>query len=218
MKKIVTACTILLFSLNLYAQSYQVRIKTNLGPITVKLFDDTPLHRDNFLKLVRQNYYDSTLFHRVIKGFVIQAGDPDSKHASDTATLGEGDLGYTVPAEIVPQHYHVKGALGMARDNNPAKASSACQFYIVQGKVVDDDSLFIKAKKKNGGYEIPEEHRKVYRSVGGIPHLDGNYTVFGEVVTGLQIVDKIASQSIGKNDRPMQNVRILKTEIVKEPK
>jgi len=215
MKNILSLCLLCALSFAVSAQSYQVKIKTNQGAITIKLFDDTPLHRDNFLKLVRQNYYDSTLFHRVIKGFVIQAGDPDSKHASDTMVLGEGDLGYTVPAEIMPNHYHIKGAVGMARDTNAAKASSACQFYIVQGKF-PDDSTFIKAKKRSG-FAIPEDHQKAYNAFGGIPHLDMNYTVFGEVVSGLHVLDKIAALPTDSHDRPKQNVRILGMEIVKQP-
>ncbi len=183
-------------------------VVTNYGTIVIELYDGTPLHRDNFIKLANEHYYDSLLFHRVINGFVAQAGDPVSKYAVDTASLGDGDLGYTVPAEIFPEKYfHKRGAVGMARDDNPAKASSACQFYIVQGKIAND-SAFIKAKARTDGYEIPEEHKAVYRSAGGIPHLDSRYTVFGEVVSGMDVVDKIAGVETGKSDRPKKEVRI----------
>ncbi len=208
------AFIILLLCLTTGAQTQQVKIETSYGTIVVALYDGTPLHRDNFVKLVNRHYYDSLLFHRVINGFVIQAGDPESKHAGDTATLGEGDLGYTIPAEIMPgQYYHKRGALGMARDDNPEKASSACQFYIVHGKVAND-STFIKASARTDGYQIPETHKQVYRSAGGIPHLDSRYTVFGEVIKGMDIVDKIASAPTGPADRPLQNVRILKATLL----
>ena len=147
--------TIIIISTNIYAQTYQAKIVTAYGSVTIELYDGTPKHRDNFIKLVNQHYYDSLLFHRVIKGFVAQAGDPASKYANDTALLGDSDLRYTVPAEIIPEkYYHKRGAVGMARDDNPEKASSACQFYIVQGKIADD-STFIKARKRTDGYEIP---------------------------------------------------------------
>jgi cyclophilin family peptidyl-prolyl cis-trans isomerase len=198
----------------LKAQTHHVKIVTNYGAITLMLYDGTPLHRDNFIKLVKNHQFDSLLFHRVIKGFVIQAGDPGSKYAKDTALLGEGDLGYTVPAEILPEKYfHKRGALGMARDDRPDKASSACQFYIVQGKVADD-STFIKAKARTNGYEIPKEHEKGYRTIGGIPHLDSRYTVFGEVTEGMDVVDRIAAVETDKNDRPKKEVRIISMEVL----
>ena len=214
MKLKLLSLFVLLFSLT-YAQTHQAKIITNYGTIVVMLYDGTPKHRDNFIKLADKHYYDSLLFHRVIKGFVIQAGDPFSKNAKDTVLLGDSDLNYTIPAEIFPdKYYHKRGALGMARDDNPAKASSACQFYIVVGKIADD-STFIKAKKRTDGYEIPEEHKKIYRTIGGIPHLDSRYTVFGEVVSGMDVVDKIAIVETDKNDRPKKAVRILRLRMMK---
>jgi cyclophilin family peptidyl-prolyl cis-trans isomerase len=198
-----------------HAQKYKAKIVTNYGTIVVQLYDGTPLHRDNFIKLCNQHYYDSLLFHRVIHGFVIQAGDPFSKYAKDTVLLGDSDLNYVIPAEIMPEkYYHKRGALGMARDDNPQKASSACQFYIVQGKIAND-STFIKAKVRTSGYEIPEEHKQVYRKIGGIPHLDSRYTVFGEVIKGMDVVDKIAVVLTDKNDRPKKEVRIIEARIIK---
>lgn len=197
-------------------QTYQIRFYTDLGKITVMLYDGTPLHRDNMLKLVREHYYDSLLFHRVIDSFVVQGGDPTSKFASDTAFLGEGDLGYTIPAEILPErYYHKRGALGQARDDNPLKASSACQFYFVEGKIANDSTI-IKAKKRTG-YDIPPEHEAEYRKTGGIPHLDSNYTVYGEIVKGMKVVEKISEVKTDDNDRPVPNVRIRTVKIVKGP-
>jgi cyclophilin family peptidyl-prolyl cis-trans isomerase len=158
---------------------------------------------------------DSTLFHRVIKGFMIQGGDPDSKKATPDDTLGNGDLGYLVDAELMPDiHFHKKGVIAAARDDIPSKASSACQFYIVQGKVFTEaglDSAEIKRK-----IVIPPARRKVYTTIGGTPHLDGNYTVFGEVMQGLEIVDLIAAVKTNGLDRPVQDVRILKVSVVKK--
>ena len=199
---------LLLFCLfnNAFTQTYKAKIITNYGNITVVLFDATPKHRDNFVKLVKQHFYDSLLFHRVIKGFVIQGGDPTSKTALDTTLLGEGDIGYTIPAEFDTAIFHKKGMLAQARDDNPQKASSACQFYIVQGKIADDSS-FAKAKRRTGN-EIPEGHKQVYRTIGGIPWLDMGYTIYGEVIKGMDVVDKIASVKTDKNDRPLKPVRI----------
>ena len=207
MKQLLLYFLLMFYSVSsVKAQTYKAKIITNYGTMTVVLFDDTPKHRDNFIKLVKDKFYDSLLFHRVIKGFVIQGGDPNSKHAADTAFLGEGDLGYTIPAEFRTSHFHTKGMLAQARDNNPEKASSACQFYIVQGKIADD-STFIKAKQRTGN-DTPESNKIVYRTIGGIPHLDMNYTIYGEVVKGLKVLDKIASVKTDKNDRPLSPVRI----------
>lgn len=197
------------------AQTHEADIVTNYGRIRVMLYDGTPLHRDNFIKLVNEHKYDSLLFHRVIRGFMIQGGDPGSKYANDTAMLGDGDLGYTVPAEIMPdKYYHKRGALAAARDDNPTKASSAIQFYIVQGKIAND-STFIKATQRNGGYEIPDEHQQVYRTDGGVPRLDNQYTVYGEVVKGMAVVDAIAESLTDSNDRPKKNIRIKTVRMVK---
>ncbi|MGL5682774.1 MAG: peptidylprolyl isomerase [Marinifilaceae bacterium] len=238
-----------------------VTIHTNYGTIKVTLYNETPLHRDNFLKITRDGVLDSVLFHRVIKNFMIQGGDPTSKHATDTAKLGDGDLGYTVPAELVyPQLYHKRGALAAAREGNevnPLRASSASQFYIVTGKVFKNDEFLSMINRKNAIlhnslfhqlmeqnkllfqqmeqigdtngvlklhskikeqaadtlFLFPKEHKHYYQTVGGTPHLDGEYTVFGEVIEGMEVVDSIQNCEVDKNDRPVNEVRILKVEI-----
>ncbi len=199
---------------NTSAQTYQVKIKTSMGDIVLSLSDSTPLHRDNFLKLCRDNFFDSTLFHRVINHFVIQAGDPDSKRAKDTATLGEGDLGYKVPFEYRETLFHKRGALGMARDDNPEKASSACQFYIVTGRL-GHDSLYTKALNRTGK-EVPQWKKDIYNKIGGTPHLDTRYTVFGEVIKGMDIVDRISVVKTNEKDRPLKNIKIIKTFVYKK--
>ena len=244
-----------------------VKIETTVGDIEVKLYNETPKHRDNFIKLVKDGVYEGTLFHRVIKDFMIQAGDPDSKNAPKGKMLGTGDVGYTVPAEFVyPKYFHKKGALSAARqgDNvNPKKESSGCQFYIVTGKVFNDSTLLgmesqmnenkinvifntlaqkhmkeiykmRKANDENGLYDLQEklfaeaqemaakqpefhftpEQIEAYTTVGGTPHLDGEYTVFGEVVKGLDIVDKIQQVKTDRSDRPEEDVKITKVTIL----
>jgi peptidylprolyl isomerase len=254
------------------AKMTKIRIHTTKGDMVVELYNETPLTRDNFIKLVKRKFYDSTLFHRVIQGFMIQGGDSTSRKAAPGVMLGNGDVGYTIPAEIKPDLFHKKGALACARtgDNvNPLKASSGCQFYIAQGKVYTNDELnqmedrqnmgikqqifttiiskpenaalkqkFIQYQQasnidslralaatiepqidsifaKSNKFAYTPEQRKAYTTIGGVPHLDGEYTVFGEVVEGLNVVDSIAAVKTGTADRPVQDVRILSMEIIK---
>lgn len=190
----------------------RVKIETDSGTIVVALYNQTHLHRDNFLKLVKKDFYDGLLFHRVIKDFMIQGGDPNSRNAAPGAQLGEGGLKYTIPAEFDSTLFHKKGALAMARegdDVNPKKASSSTQFYIVDGKPFTDadmDKMETRFKIK-----IPESHRMVYRTIGGAPFLDGNYTVFGEVISGLDVVEKIADLPKDGNDRPLTDLHMKMT-------
>lgn len=188
----------------------KVLLKTTLGDITIALYDDTPAHRDNFHKLVNDKFYDGVLFHRIIKGFMIQGGDPDSKTAKPGQRLGSGDVGYTIPAEFVPAHFHKRGAVCAARmgDNvNPQKASSGCQFYIVDGTVYDNDKLNMIAQRT--GKTFSPEQVQAYTTIGGAPFLDGDYTVFGEVINGMEVVDKIASQQKDGADRPLEDIKII---------
>jgi len=208
MIKIITSILFFLFFLESFSQN--VLISTTKGNITIKLYDDVPMHQENFLELVSKHFYDSLLFHRVINDFMIQAGDPDSKYASPGQLLGGGDVKYTIPAEIRKEYYHKKGAVAAARlsDNiNPEKASSGCQFYIVKGKTYTDQEL--DYLEKNGIHIIfTEEQRNVYKSLGGSPHLDYSYTVFGEVIEGLPILDKISIVETDRNNRPLTDIRI----------
>lgn len=242
-----------------------VKLETTMGNITVALYNETPKHRDNFIKLVKEGVHDSTLFHRVIKQFMIQAGDPDSKNASDTAMLGSGDVGYTIPAEFNPKFFHKKGVLAAARqgdDVNPEKASSGCQFYIVTGRKFTEpqllgmenkineqreealfdslarqhmkeiykmrkagdnagllelqDTLEAQAREladKEEKFRFTPEQIKAYSTIGGAPHLDGSYTVFGEVTEGMEVVDNIEIAKTNRADRPIENIRILKASI-----
>lgn len=197
-----------------------ILLETSKGNIHIRLSNETPLHRDNFIKLVKMHYYDGILFHRVIERFMIQSGDPDSRTARPGQPLGEGGPSYTIPAEFRPNLFHKKGVIAAARDNNPEKASSASQFYLTQGKVFTEaglDSLETNRLKR----KIPVEHRKVYTTLGGVPHLDQNYTVFGEVVKGLSVVDSIAAVPTSKGadrDRPLEDVKIIKAKLVKRKK
>ncbi len=249
-----------------------VLVKTTMGDMKIKLYEDTPLHRENFVKLVKENFYDSLLFHRVIKDFMIQAGDPTSKNAPASQMLGSGGPGYTVPAEILPNHFHKKGVLSAARQGdqvNPKKESSGSQFYVVQGKVYKAEELtqmetsinsqqkdklimemmqkpgneHIRTKidslqkandragfnkyvselrkmveaeyKQNGKFKFTEEQVQAYTTTGGVPHLDREYTVFGEVIEGIDVIDKIAVVPTARGDRPETDVKIISIEIVK---
>jgi cyclophilin family peptidyl-prolyl cis-trans isomerase len=195
-----------------------VLLQTNYGDIVVRLSDSTPLHRDNFLKLVKTGYYDSVLFHRVIKNFMIQSGDPNSKHAKPGEPLGNGGPEYRIPSEFRTTLFHKKGVIAAARDNNPEKESSGSQFYIVQGKVFTDEGLDSVEKYRLKGRKIPTDQREVYKTIGGAPHLDQGYTVFGEVVKGLDVVDKIAAVPTSKGqdrDWPLEDVRIIKAKLIK---
>jgi peptidylprolyl isomerase len=268
--KVLVFSVLMLFSgLFLKAQTLSketILISTSVGNIKIKLFEETPLHKKNFLKLVKQGFYDSLLFHRVINDFMIQGGDPDSKRANDTLLLGNGDVGYWIPAEFNPKIIHKKGVLAAARegdDINSKKESSGCQFYIVMGKKYDslalqkaelrvnreivqkinylvgfggkspalkayynrlyaqgkEDSLKIVTKQltdpiskaeysKTKHYTWTPEQKKTYATLGGTPHLDNNYTIFGEVIEGLDVIDKIAGMKTDKNDRPKENIRM----------
>lgn len=241
-----------------------VDIQTTKGTVKVKLYGDTPGHRDNFVKLAREGVYEGTLFHRVIKDFMVQAGDPDSKTAKPGQMLGSGDLGYTQPAEFVyPKHFHKKGALAAARTGdqvNPERRSSASQFYIVTGKVYNDSTLKqmerqmqmqkvqeafyalqdqyrskimeLRRNKDQAGLDalrdqlvkeaeqtaasapvFTEEQRQAYTTVGGTPHLDGQYTVFGEVIEGMDIIDELQKVATDRNDRPNEDIKILKVTV-----
>lgn len=244
-----------------------LKIETSMGDIKVKLYNETPKHRDNFIKLAKDGTYNGTLFHCVIKDFMVQAGDPESKNAPKGKMLGSGDVGYTVPAEFVyPKYFHKKGALSAARQGdevNPKKESSGCQFYIVTGKVFNDstllnmeqqknqnkvteafnalaqkhmkeiykmrkandqdglyalqDTLFIQAEAeaaKQPDFHFTPEQIKAYTTVGGTPHLDGEYTVFGEVVEGMDIVDKIQQVKTDRSDRPEEDVKIINVSVI----
>lgn len=201
----------LLVTLSGFAQHYRAILKTNQGKIKIQLFDGTPRHRDNFIRLARRHFYDGVLFHRVIPGFMIQGGDPDSRHAKPGVMLGEGDVGYRIPAEFRDDYFHQRGALAAARDHNPKKASSGCQFYIVTGKKFSDAAL--KKAEKRSGHPISAAHKKVYETTGGAPHLDQNYTVYGQVISGMKVADKIVNADRDSNDRPKKDQRIQKIRI-----
>lgn len=190
-----------------------VEISTDYGVMVAKLYDSTPLHRDNFLKLVEQKFYDSLLFHRVISQFMIQGGDPTSKNATNgVPPRGGTALGDRIPAEFKPYFFHKKGALAAARDDNAEKASSNCQFYIVQGRTIsqqDLDKIYNeRVKASNSSFTYTKLQREIYSRIGGTPFLDQSYTVFGEVVSGLDVIDKIANLPRDASDKPLQNVRL----------
>ncbi len=194
-------------------KSVKIKITTDSGSMIVKLYDSTPLHRDNFIKLVNEKFYDSLMFHRVIKDFMVQGGDPNSKNAPAGTMLGNGgDYMARIPAEFRTTLFHKRGVLAAARDNNPEKASSACQFYIVQGKKYTDEELTMMEPRMNRKFTAAE--RLAYRTAGGTPFLDQNYTVYGEVISGMNVIDKIASTEKDQGDRPRTDIR-MKMEVVK---
>lgn len=193
-------------------QSIRVKIETDSGTIVVRLYDETPLHRDNFIKLVREGFYDSLMFHRIIPEFMIQGGDPTSKNAVPGAMLGGGGGDMTrIPAEFHPNLIHKRGALAAARDNNPAKASSACQFYLVHGKKLTDGELNMLETQR--GMKFTTEQREIYKNLGGTPFLDQNYTVFGEIESGMEVVEKIAYMQKNSANRPLTDIRMKISEI-----
>lgn len=198
------------------AKNQFVKIETDSGTMIAQLSNKTPLTTQNFLKLVKKHFYDGLLFHRVVQGFMIQGGDPDSKNAKEGQIFGEGGLGYTIPAEFDTSLYHRKGALAMARESdnlNPKKESSSTQFYIVEGRTFNDKDMDkIEERFK---ILIPENHRKAYRTIGGAPFLDMNYTVFGQVISGLGVIDKIAAMPKDKNNRPLTDIK-MKISIIKK--
>ncbi|MCB0798050.1 MAG: peptidylprolyl isomerase [Chitinophagales bacterium] len=186
-----------------------VKISTSYGDMLIKLYNETPKHRDNFIKLVKEGYYNGLLFHRVMQEFMVQGGDPDSRNAAAGARLGSGSPGYTIPAEFRKDLFHKKGALAAARQPdqvNPQKASSGSQFYIVQGKPTSDDELAMMGQRM--GITFTEDQMEVYRTLGGTPFLDQNYTVFGEVISGMEVIDKIAAVQTDANDRPREDIKM----------
>jgi len=207
--RLILLALICLISLDTFAQKKSkkdelVTIKTSEGTMRVILFDEAPKHKANFLKLANDKFYDGTIFHRVIEDFMIQGGDPESKNAPADKIVGKGDNGYKIPAEFSPKLFHQKGALAAARDNNPAKESSGCQFYIVQGRKWGKTDLAKQVAR--AARKITDEQKLAYETVGGTPHLDGSYSVFGQVIDGLPVIDKIASLPRGERDRPEKDI------------
>lgn len=194
-----------------------VELVTSRGTLVIRLSDSTPLHRNNFIKLVNQHFYDGLLFHRVMSQFMIQTGDPKSKTAKPGEALGAGNPGYTVPAEMRPGLFHKKGALAAARtpdEVNPARESNGSQFYLVHGRVYDEEDLN-QVEARLNGYKIPQAHREVYKTIGGTPSLDQKYTVFGEVIKGIAVIDSIAAVQTGERNRPVTDVKIIKASLIK---
>ncbi len=216
MKKLAFIAWILLSTTIVYAKKIKIDIitmETTMGIIKLKLYNETPKHATNFLKLCNEHFFDSLLFHRVIPGFMIQGGDPQSKNAAASTMLGNGDVGYKIDAEFVESRHHKYGVLAAARDNNPEKASSGCQFYIVVGKKMTDAELETIEKRTNKKYT--EQQRNDYKTIGGTPFLDMGYTVFGEVTEGMDVVEKIATVERDGYDRPKTDVRILHVSVKK---
>lgn len=209
MKALFHFLTFFFFSFFSFAQKTDelVFVKTSFGEMVFVLYDQTPKHKANFLKLAKEGFYNDLLFHRVINGFMIQGGDPNSKNAAAGQVLGSGDVGYKIDAEFHPQLFHKKGALAAARDNNPKKASSGCQFYIVQGRKFSEEEL--NALSQDIKVSFPIEHKEVYKSLGGSPHLDQTYTVFGEMLEGFEVLDAIASQKTDfQMNRPEKDIKM----------
>lgn len=216
MKKTLALLVFSLFALTASAQkNTYVKITTDYGSCVIKLYNETPLHRNNFIKLAKEGFYNDLLFHRIISTFMIQGGDPNSKDASDGQALGSGDVGYTIPAEFNEKLFHKRGALAAARDNNPEKASSGCQFYIVQGKRFTLKEL--ENAEQRAGFKFDDARKDVYITQGGAPHLDMSYTVFGEVVEGMEMVDRIAALDKLPSDRSLTNVK-MQVEVLKKYK
>jgi peptidyl-prolyl cis-trans isomerase B (cyclophilin B) len=201
MKKILLILSIFV-AIQLYSQTDKpetlIVIHTTYGDITAKLYNDTPEHRDNFIKLIQQGWYDGSIFHRVIKNFMIQGGSNKN---------GQTDPGYTIKAEFRPNYFHKKGALSAARMGdhvNPEKRSSGSQFYIVQGQIVNDQ--YLNSISAETGHQFTDEQKQIYKTIGGTPHLDGGYTVFGEVLDGFNVIDLIAAVKTGRGDKPIEKV------------
>lgn len=217
-KSLLSLFAIVMLALQVDAKKIKnkmVLLETTMGNIKLELFADVPQHSENFLKLVKEGFYDSLLFHRVIPNFMIQGGDPQSKNAPDGQMLGNGDVGYRVPAEFMPEkYYHKKGALAAARDNNPEKASSGCQFYIVVGRKYSDEEL--NQIESRIGIKFTEQVRNDYKTIGGTPFLDNGYTVYGQLLEGQDVVDAISMVERDASDRPNVNVRVIKAKIVKK--
>ncbi|MBQ9215045.1 MAG: peptidylprolyl isomerase [Bacteroidales bacterium] len=196
------------------SKNIMILLETSLGNIKIELYNDTPVHRDNFIKLVGEGFYDGILFHRVIEGFMVQTGDPESKTATKGARLGSGGPCYTLPAEIVPSHFHKRGAVAAARtgdQGNPMRRSSGSQFYIVHGQKTPASTL---KQYSRYGFEFSQDQLKAYEEIGGAPTLDAQYTVFGEVVEGMDVVDKIATVEKDQADRPTTDVKIIKATVI----
>ncbi len=189
---------------------------TSKGEMIIELYDETPKHRDNFIKLAEEGFYDGLLFHRVIKGFMVQGGDPNSRNATAGARLGNGGPGYNIDGEIRNNLFHIKGSLAAARQGdqvNPQRASSGSQFYIVHGETVSPENL--QAYSLQNGMVYGEEEERLYKEMGGTPYLDGLYTIFGKVIDGLDIIDAIAQEPTQSGDRPVNNIQIVEVQVIK---
>ena len=220
LKNLAILSLILFMSFNISAQkkdkTTKVLIKTTMGNITIELYNETQVHKENFIKLVKEKYYDGVLFHRVINEFMVQTGDPESKNATAGGSYGSGGPGYTIPAEIIPKYFHKKGSLSAARTGdraNPMRRSSGSQFYLVTGKKYTNAELDSFEKRMNTVFTAKQ--REVYTTIGGTPHLDAQYTVFGQVIKGIEVIDKIQTVETASGDRPVVDVKIISMRIVK---